>query len=257
LTNESPEGSAPNVTRRVLEAYTRDIWRAVARVDHDTMEALGVSAGDMVQIKGAVRSTAAKVFPLYPSDERKEIIRLDLMCRKNAGVSIGDNVTLQRARSVPAEKVVVVPLETLPPIDPRYLTDALESMPLVVDDNISIPYFGGKLYFKVAGVKPAGSAVVVTRTTVFIIPENQEAIRVSIDEYVGQEPEMDRAFVPAGADQADRTKVAAHFYLGIRLELSCGGVTEKIDYQKKLTAGEVSRAAPLASKYKEFAQAEV
>jgi hypothetical protein len=33
--------------------------------------------------------------------------------------------------STPAEKVIVAPLEAIPPIDERYLADALESVPLI------------------------------------------------------------------------------------------------------------------------------
>ncbi|MGC1134551.1 MAG: CDC48 family AAA ATPase, partial [Nitrososphaeraceae archaeon] len=69
-----------------------------------------------------------------------------------------------------AEKVIVAPLEAIPPIDERYLADALESVPLIKGDNVMVPYFGGRLTFKVIGVIPAGSnAVLVTQKTAFNI----------------------------------------------------------------------------------------
>ena len=50
-----------------------------------------------------------------------------------------DTVTVRKIKAVPAEKVIVAPLETIPPIDERYLADALESVPLIKGDNIMVP----------------------------------------------------------------------------------------------------------------------
>ncbi|MGC1135573.1 MAG: CDC48 family AAA ATPase, partial [Nitrososphaeraceae archaeon] len=77
-----------------------------------------------------------------------------------------------------AEKVIVAPLEAIPPIDERYLADALESVPLIKGDNVMVPYFGGRLTFQVIGVTPAGSdAVLVTQKSVFHIAEKGETLR--------------------------------------------------------------------------------
>ncbi|MFB3096970.1 MAG: CDC48 family AAA ATPase, partial [Nitrosopumilaceae archaeon] len=75
------------------------------------------------------------------------------------------------------EKVVVAPLEAIPPIDERYLADALESVPLIKGDNVMVPYFGGRLTFQVIGVTPAADAVLITQKTVFHIAEKGETLR--------------------------------------------------------------------------------
>jgi transitional endoplasmic reticulum ATPase len=161
----------------VLEAYTRDVGRGVARIDYESMDNLGASTGDVVEIKGK-RRTVAKCLPLYPSDEGKGIIRIDGLVRNNAGVAIGDTVIVRKIKAVPAEKVIVAPLEAIPPIDERYLADALESMPLVKGDNVMVPYFGGRLTFQVIAIQPANAeAVIVTQKTVFHIAEKGETIR--------------------------------------------------------------------------------
>ena len=41
-----------NLTLKVLEAYTRDVGRGVARIDYDSMDSLGASTGDVIEIKG-------------------------------------------------------------------------------------------------------------------------------------------------------------------------------------------------------------
>src|SRR3954471_14680425 len=165
-------------TLKVLEAYTRDVGRGVARIDYDSMDSLSASTGDVVEIKGK-RKTVAKCLPLYPSDEGKGIIRVDGLVRNNAGIAIGDAVMVRKIKAVPAEKVIVAPLEAIPPIDERYLADALESVPLIKGDNVMVPYFGGRLTFQVIGVTPGPGvdAVLVTQKTVFHIAERGETLR--------------------------------------------------------------------------------
>ena len=168
--------SQNTLSLKVLEAYTRDVGRGVARIDYDSMDSLGASTGDVIEIKGK-RRTVAKCLPLYPSDEGKGIIRVDGLVRNNAGIAIGDTVAVRKIKAVAAEKVVVAPLEAIPPIDERYLADALESVPLIKGDNVMVPYFGGRLTFQVIGVTPAADAVLVTQKTVFHIAEKGETLR--------------------------------------------------------------------------------
>jgi transitional endoplasmic reticulum ATPase len=161
----------------VLEAYTRDVGRGIARIDYDTMDSLAVSTGDVVEIRGK-RRTTAKCLPLYPSDEGKGIIRIDGLVRNNSGIAIGDTIFIRKIKAVPAEKAVVAPLEAIPPIDERYLADALESVPIIKGDNVMVPYFGGRLTFQVIGVTPANAdAVLVTQKTIFHIAEKGETLR--------------------------------------------------------------------------------
>src|SRR5213596_2173457 len=168
--------SQSTLSLKVLEAYTRDVGRGVARIDYDSMDSLGASTGDVIEIRGK-RRTVAKCLPLYPSDEGKGIIRVDGLVRNNAGIAIGDTVIVKKIKAVPAEKVIVAPLEAIPPIDERYLADALESVPLIKGDNVMVPYFGGRLTFQVIGVTPASDAVLVTQKTIFHIAEKGETLR--------------------------------------------------------------------------------
>jgi transitional endoplasmic reticulum ATPase len=170
-----------NLSIRILEAYSRDVGRGVARIDYESMDALNASTGDVIEIKGNKRRTVAKCLPLYPSDEGKGIIRVDGLVRNNAGVAIGDTTVVRKIKAVPAEKVIVAPLEALPSVDERYLADALESVPLIKGDNVMAPYFGGRLAFQVISVTPpsagtsAGEAFLVTQKTIFHITDKDQA----------------------------------------------------------------------------------
>src|SRR5215467_6780963 len=172
------EGNKDNQYLKVLEAYTRDVGRGVARIDYDTMDSLNASTGDVVEI-GGKRRTVAKCLPLYPSEEGKGIVRVDGLVRNNAGVAMEDTVTVKKIKAVPAEKVIVAPLEAIPPIDERYLADALESVPIIKGDNVMVPYFGGRLIFQVIGVTAPSTTdtALVTQKTTFHIAERDSALR--------------------------------------------------------------------------------
>ncbi len=160
---------------KVLEAYSRDVGRGIARLDYDSTNLLSVATGDVLEIKGK-RRTVAKCMPLYPSDEGKGIIRVDGLVRNNLGVAVGDKIEVRKIKAVPAEKIIVAPLEAIPPIDERYLADSLENTPLTKGDNIMVPYFGGKLTFQVIGVTPVADAVIVTQKTLFHIGEKNDSL---------------------------------------------------------------------------------
>jgi transitional endoplasmic reticulum ATPase len=160
------------------------------------MDSLSASTGDVIEIRGK-RRTVAKCLPLYPSDEGKGIIRVDGLVRNNAGVAIGDTVVVRKIKAVPAEKVIVAPLEAIPPIDERYLADALESVPLIKGDNVMVPYFGGRLTFQVIGVTPAADAVLVTQKTIFHISDIGDALsdrstRVAYEDIGGLKEEIQK-----------------------------------------------------------------
>jgi transitional endoplasmic reticulum ATPase len=162
-------------TLKILEAYTRDVGRGVARIDYDSMDSLNASTGDIIEIKGGKRRTVAKCLPLYPSDEGKGLIRVDGLVRNNAGVAIGDTVEITKIKTAPAEKVIVAPLESIPPVDERYLADALEGVAIIKGDNVMVPYFGGRLTFQIIAVTPAAGAVLVTQKTIFHITDKNQA----------------------------------------------------------------------------------
>jgi len=71
-------------------------------------------------------------------DMRFVILAVDESKTGVSGCSIDTSV--RKIKAVAAEKVVVAPLEAIPPIDERYLADALESVPLIKGDNVMVPY---------------------------------------------------------------------------------------------------------------------
>jgi transitional endoplasmic reticulum ATPase len=167
---------------KVLEAYTRDVGRGVARLDYESMDTLGASTGDIIELKAGEKSrggrrTVAKCLPLYPSDEGKGVIRIDGLVRNNVGLAIGDTVIIKKVRAILAEMIIVAPLEEGPSLDERYLADSLDSVSMIKGDNIMVPYFGGRLTFQVIGLTPATcDAVIVGQKTQFTIATSDLAL---------------------------------------------------------------------------------
>src|SRR5687768_14914727 len=99
------------ISLRVLAAYARDMGRGVVRLDHRSMDLLGVTAGDSVEVIGGKDGADAKCFPLLPSDEGQGITRIDPEIRKIIGAKLEDTVTIRNIASVPAENFGEKPAE--------------------------------------------------------------------------------------------------------------------------------------------------
>jgi len=174
------------VTRKVLEAYTRDVGRGIVRLDYDTMDELNVITGDPVLLTSEKKKTAAKSLPLYPSDEKKGMIRVDGLVRTNLEIAVGNSVKITKTSAKAAEQVIVYPVESIPELDTKYLADALESVVVIAGDKVMVPYYGGRLTFKIIDTKPIG-IVMITQMTEFIIEEEDlpDEIR-EFEEYISQ-----------------------------------------------------------------------
>ena len=74
---------------KVTEAMSKDVGRALARMDPADIVALGASIGDIVELVGK-RRTVCKLMPAYKDDRGGARIQLDGLSRGNAGVALDD-----------------------------------------------------------------------------------------------------------------------------------------------------------------------
>ncbi|RJS80488.1 AAA family ATPase, partial [Candidatus Bathyarchaeota archaeon] len=98
------------VQLRVGDARQRDVGRGIARIDQQTMQKLGISAGDVIEIIGK-KKTSAIAWPAYAEDQNRGIIRIDGFTRKNAGVAINEYVLVRPAEVKEALNVTLAPVE--------------------------------------------------------------------------------------------------------------------------------------------------
>ena len=142
-----------------------DVGAGRARMDTASRLALGISPGDIVEIRGR-KTTCAVVWRMVQSqDENKGTLRIDGLTRKNAGLSIGDKVIVARAEPKPAKKVILAPvIEGNNKIKfgqgfDGVVKRGLVNRPMMKDDIVFIPgmaLMGGTIPFLVVSTYPSG-----------------------------------------------------------------------------------------------------
>ncbi len=168
----------------VADALVTDSGRSIARIDSKSRKMLNVISGDIIEIKGKIKSSAALVWQAHPSDEGLGFIRIDGYLRQNLGVGIGDKVFITKADAKDAEKVVIAPPPSQrPPLSPdfaEYAKRRLENRPLTKGDSIPIPMFGLVFNFLVVQVVPHGIVRITANTNLVVkeepVPESMVKI---------------------------------------------------------------------------------
>jgi len=188
-----PEGStmsekdSESITLKVSKAIPSDVGHGRARISGDND--LDLKPGDIIEIKGESRSTAAIYWRSRPEDAKMDIIRVDGIIRKNAGVSLGDKVTVSKIDAKICTKLVLSPVMAnkqkvkFGPGIEGFARRGLNKRPVVAGDRIFIPgmtLFAEALPFAVLQTTPKGIVQVNSDTEIII---KDEAID---DEEVGQ-----------------------------------------------------------------------
>lgn len=93
---------------KVAGANQKDFGKGIARMSKDSMNKLGITRGDIVEIEGNA-TTAGIAVEGYSEDEGLDILRIDGLMRGNADTGIGDSVKLRKAEVKKAKKITVGP----------------------------------------------------------------------------------------------------------------------------------------------------
>jgi hypothetical protein len=142
------------ITQVKVADNEKGIGLGIAEIGSNVMQEQQLSSGEFIQVLGK-RKTVVKCDERR--EERQDLIRIDGVIRNNAGVFLDDHVTIRKVGSVTAKKVILSPLQPIPPNESEenyclYLADALRGIPMVKCDLVAVPYFGGKLFFQVVGI---------------------------------------------------------------------------------------------------------
>ena len=163
---------------RVSKAIPSDVGHGRARISGEND--LGLKPGDIVEIKGEKRSTAAIYWRSRPEDAKMEIIRVDGIIRKNAGVSLGDRVTVSKVEAKECTKLILSPVMAnkqkvkFGPGIEGFARRGLSKRPVVQGDRIFIPgmtLFAEALPFAVIQTTPKGIVKVTNDTDIVIKDE--------------------------------------------------------------------------------------
>jgi transitional endoplasmic reticulum ATPase len=183
---------------RVAEARQRDVGKGRARLDIETLEALGISAGDVIEIIGK-RATVATAWPADPDDSWSGTVRIDGQTRKNGNVSIDDFVSVRRSDVKMARSVTLAPVGSNLLIDPdfcEFVKNRLKGFALAEGDDVTVVILGSPILFNVVKVipKPVVKVDQTTKLTISnqAIPEKKRGTTVSYEEIGGLKNEIRR-----------------------------------------------------------------
>ena len=161
---------------KVTEALSKDVGRALARMDPLDIVALGAEIGDIVEVVGK-RRTVCKLMPSYKDDRGGARIQLDGLSRGNAGVALDDAVAVSRVAAQAAQRIVLSPTAAgLSDRDLQYIGSRLDGLPVIEGDRIRGTLFGNRsLDFLVRETQPKGPVLIAPSTLLTVGPAQTEA----------------------------------------------------------------------------------
>jgi len=186
------------VQLRVGDARQRDVGRGIARIDQRTMQKLGISAGDVIEIINK-RTTSAIAWPAYSEDQNRDIIRIDGFTRKNSGVAINEYVVVRPAKVKTAVGITLAPVDMRLNVDEdftNFVKNRLMERTLVEGDTTLVMMLGHAIPFTVSKTRPHGIIKVTTETRLTILnepaPEGKGLPRTTYEDIGGLHEEIQR-----------------------------------------------------------------
>jgi len=161
------------VQLKVLDSRQRDVARGIARIDQRTMQKLGVSAGDVIEIIGK-KKTSAIAWPAYSEDQDRDVIRIDGFIRKNAGVSINEYVVVRKAEVKDALSIVLAPVDMRLNVDEdftNFVKNRLMERTFVEGDTTLVMMLGHPVQFTITKTRPHGIVRMTYDTQLQILTE--------------------------------------------------------------------------------------
>ena len=186
------------VQLRVGDARQRDVGRGIARIDQRTMQKLGISAGDVIEIINK-RTTSAIAWPAYSEDQNRDIIRIDGFTRKNSGVAINEYVVVRPAKVKTALSITLAPVDMRLNVDEdftNFVKNRLMERTLVEGDTTLVMMLGHAIPFTVSKTRPHGIIKVTAETRLTILnepaPEGKGLPRTTYEDIGGLHEEIQR-----------------------------------------------------------------
>ncbi len=184
---------------KVKDSLSEDASRAIARIDTEDMESLGMEVGEIIEVEGK-RRTVAKVMPCYAEDRGKNIIRLDGISRENSWIGLDEKVKIHKISYKLANKITLSPLTVSSLLkknkNTKHSGSFIEGLPVIAGDRVRATLFGLKSCdFKVEDTIPDGVVLVGPATLIRIESKETEesgALKVSYKDIGGLRTQIQR-----------------------------------------------------------------
>ncbi|MCJ7505762.1 CDC48 family AAA ATPase [Candidatus Bathyarchaeota archaeon] len=186
------------VQLRVADARQRDIGHGKVRIDNTTMQNLGISAGDFIEIHGK-KVTVAVAWPAYAEDQGQDIIRMDGIVRRNAGVALNEYVTIRSSEVKEAQNIVFAPTDVRLSVDEdfvNFVKRRFMDMPFREGDMTLLSIFGSAVPLAVVRGRPHGAIKITEATAVQVLgeptPEKKGISMITYEDIGGLHEEIQR-----------------------------------------------------------------
>ncbi len=181
---------------KVAEALSKDVGKAIARIDQKEIQKLGAAIGDIIEIKGKT-SALARVMPTFDEFRGKNIIQMDGILRRNAGVGLDENVEINLIPVVDAKSIVISCTDNKVETDEeiRHLKNVLEGSAVLKGNYLRIKSIGYSYHeYNVLETNP-DAAVRITKNCMIKL-KNEDALkkdsRVTYEDIGGLEKQIQR-----------------------------------------------------------------
>jgi transitional endoplasmic reticulum ATPase len=156
---------ATPIKMKVAECRIKDVGKKKAVLDSISMEKLGVSNGDIIEIAGK-KITAVSVFGFEDKSKKNGCIHIDGQTRQNAGISLNDYVLVKKTDPMPAERIIFSCNTSKNFSDEfnLYLNNRFEGYPVTKGEQFTLNFLGTSLEFKVHSTTPR-DVVKITKFT--------------------------------------------------------------------------------------------
>jgi len=165
--------SGREISLRVADARQRDVGQGKVRIDTETMQKLGITAGDFVEIHGK-KMTVAVAWPAYAEDQGQESVRMDGLIRRNSGVALNEYVNVRKADVKGAEVIVFAPTDVRLSVDTDFVAFVKRrfmDMPFTEGDMTLLSIFGSAVPLIVARTRPRGPVKITEAAQIQVLSE--------------------------------------------------------------------------------------
>jgi len=189
----------PELVFKVAEAESRDVGRAIIRIDPKDLSKVKTEIGDVVEIRKSEKAkgkAVAKIMPAFEEMRGKGILQMDGIIRENVGAGLGEKVKIKKIEVNSASTIILKPLtseSSFKETDAEYLAQILDGTPVIRGNKIRATLFGTKFQdFEVEDTDPQGAVLINSGTAIKIKGRGKEkrGIEITYEDIGGLKKEI-------------------------------------------------------------------
>ena len=191
-------------TFKVAEAQSKDVGRAIARIDPKYFSKIQADIGDIIRLtpqkseRKERGEAVAKLMPAYLEDRGKGIIQIDGIARENLKIGLDEKVEIQPVPYKEASALILSPLNigtSLREEDAQYLAEILDGTPVIKGSKVRATLFGTRAQdFLVEDTDPEKVVLIKPFTSIKLkgVLKEKQGIGITYEDIGGLKKEIGR-----------------------------------------------------------------